>query len=145
MKIIRKIFNIPKDIEIDWSYPKLISTVINEKELFNWGIYQITTKTNEIDDLLYIGKAWLNFNDRIKDHNKKWLDFYDGDKYVRLGRLNTKVKEKELLEIESAIIFELKPIQNIKSTQTYSPSDEYDIYSIGYRGQVPKLIKTKEH
>jgi hypothetical protein len=143
--MFRKLLNIPKNIEIDWSYPRLISTVIDEDILFDWGLYQITSKTAQNEYLLYIGKAWLNINDRVKNHNKKWLDLYEGDKYIRLGHLNTKVTEKQLLDIESAIIFELNPIHNSQSTKTYTPSDEYDIYNIGYRGQVPQLIRTKEH
>ncbi len=143
--MFRKLLNIPKKIEIDWSYPILISSVIDEDVLFDWGLYQISTKINKKEHLLYIGETWHNFNKRIKDHNKKWLDLYEGDKYIRLGRLKTKVTEKHLLDIESAIIFELKPTQNIKSTQTYKPSDEYNICSNGWRGKVPKLVRTKEH
>ena len=143
--MFRKLLTIPKKIEIDWSYPKLISSVIDEDVLFDWGLYQITTKMDKKEYLLYIGESWHNFNRRIKDHDKKWLDLYDGEKYVRLGHLNTKVTKKQLLDIESAIIFDIKPIQNIKSTQTYNPSDEYDIYSTHYRGKVPQLVRTKEH
>jgi hypothetical protein len=143
--MFRKLLNIPKKIEIYWSYPILISSVIDDDILFDWGLYQITTKINKKENLLYIGESWHNFNDRIKAHYKKWLDLYEGDKYIRLGHLKTKVTQKQLLDIESAIIFDIKPIQNIKSTQTYNPSDEYDIYSNGWRGKVPKLVKTKEH
>jgi GIY-YIG catalytic domain len=143
--MFRKLLNIPKSIEIDWAYPRLISSVIDKDILFDWGLYQITSKNSNKESLLYIGKAWHNFNDRIKSHNKKWLDIYDGDKYVRLGHLNTKITEKQLFDIESAIIFDLNPIHNIQSTKTDNPSDEYDIFNTGYRGKVPQFVRTKEH
>lgn len=143
----RKLSKSPKEITIEWSYPKLIENVLNNPKSTdeNWGLYQISTKTDTDIDFLYIGKSWNDYHKRLKSHRKDWFDKYDGQKYVRFGSFISAVTQSELGEIESAIIYQTELKHNIKSTSSYTYTNFYEILSVGNRGIVPSLILTREH
>jgi predicted GIY-YIG superfamily endonuclease len=149
MKMLRKIFKIPKKVSIEWSYPLKVDAVLSQiPDDKSWGLYQISTKTESGITFLYIGKSWKNYHKRLKSHKsgkKAWFDNYLGEKYVRFASFHTRITEKQLDEIESAVIFETKFIENTQSTISYNVSHEYEIKSNGNRGKVPSIIKTIEH
>lgn len=144
---IKEMFIFPKKITIEWSYPKKVDGVLSSptSKDENWGLYQISTKTESEIKFLYIGKSWNDYHKRLKSHKKSWFDHYEGEKYVRFGSFRTKITEQQLDEIESAVIFQTKLIQNNKSTISYRVSNEYKISSNGNRGEVDALIETLRH
>lgn len=145
--MLRKVFNLPKKVTIEWSNPKKVNDVLNSptSKEENWGLYQISTKIENEKIFLYIGKSWKDYHKRLKSHRKDWFDLYEGEKYVRFGSFLTAVSEMQLDEIESAIIFETRLPQNTQSIKSYSVSHEYVIASKGKRGIVPALINTDLH
>jgi hypothetical protein len=145
--MLRNIFNLPKKVSIEWSYPQKIDILLTSSKLkqTKWGIYQISAKLETDVQCLYIGKAWNNFEVRLKSHKKGWFDSYKGEKIVRFGEIKTRINETQLLEIESAIIFNTNPLHNRKCINSYKLNYDYEISNIGFRGEVASIVRTIEH
>ena len=138
-----------RKMELEWSYPlKVDSALTKERCIKSWGIYYISRKFGGNETLLYIGLTFhQNFLSRIVQHNKNWMNEYRGEKYIRFGEFPVgKSITKDMIEdIESCIIYELQPIQNVHKKTSYTFTNKYKIISRGYRGLIPKEISSKNH
>jgi hypothetical protein len=135
--------------EIKWSYPiKVDSALKNERCIESWGIYYISRKFGSSETLLYIGLTFhQNFIHRIIQHHNVWMNDYRGEKYIRFGEFDEpKIITKEIIEnVESCLIYELQPVQNVSKKSSYSCYNEYTVISSGFRGIIPREISTKNH
>jgi hypothetical protein len=110
------------------------------------GIYYISRMFGKNETLLYIGIAYKQkFKVRLNSHFQEWLHAYRGKKFVRFGEIiaNEQIARETLVDIESALIFEIEPIQNINKKCSYKYSRLYSIENKGYRGELPYIISMK--
>lgn len=137
-----------KNTKIKWSYPHIFENAL-QKDICKSGIgiYCISRIFNSKETIIYIGKAESNFVTRLKSHEKEWLHLYKGIKKIRLGLIvePKKIIDKIIPDVENGLIYEIKPIQNLKSTKGYTFYNYYKIQNIGYRGKIPKIVDMKEH
>lgn len=105
-------------IEIIWSGPNSLT----EKAGAN-GLYQIygTHPTNGTNNLLYIGKAAGNIDNRLGSHVKWWLNYEANDCYYYKGELSPVTQnhfdkdyteEKMIAIAESLLIYYCQPPYN---------------------------------
>ena len=136
------------DIEVKWSYPKAFEKIIEtEIAQSGWGIYYISRKFGENETLLYIGITYAqNFKARLDSHSWNWFKNYRGKKLIRFGEFTNKidVSNETIVDIESALIFEISPKHNTSKKSSYKFNSLYRIKNTGYRGEVPKLVSMKE-
>ena len=137
-----------KVIIINWSYPREFE---NEKETElsyeGYGIYCISRKFGGNETILYIGKTDKQFRDRLKSHSSIWLNDYKGEKIVRFGTIikPITVTSEIINDVESAIIYDIKPKHNKSKINSYQFFEEYIVLSEGYRGKLPKMIDIRNH
>ena len=136
-----------RNVTIEWTYPKQIDKVFDDERINNIGIYCIYRVYGTTETLLYIGKTFNSFKSRLKMHNESWINDYRGEKYVRLGNIISPQNYHDVLltDVESALIYEKnpKPIHNTDKINGYRYTYDLNIYNIGYRGQLPKLISNR--
>lgn len=141
-----------KKITIKWSYPVAFDRILEKESVTDMGIYYISRQFGNKKSILYIGKTTDMFKHRLKDHKKKWLDTYRGQKSVRLGTVIAPVniseeERKELInDAEKTIIYYLSkldehdPVANVVSTNSANFYHILKIENTGFRGQLPKEI-----
>jgi hypothetical protein len=137
-----------KKIVIKWTYPKIFDAAIfSDICCEGIGVYSISRQFGNNNTLLYIGKTYRKFRHRLMEHEKNWLNYYRGDKYVRFGIIiSPRNLTSELVnDIESAIIYEQKPIANASKIKGYCYNDICCIENTGYRGTLPKKIDMNNH
>ena len=139
----------PKKVVLNWSYPrKFENGLYSELAYKGWGIYYISSKTNGKEKLLYIGKAYYSsFFERLRQHERNWLNNYPGEKYVRFGEfeLPASVGESTVHDVESALILEHQPTHNTMQKSSYTYTHKRIIHSIGKRGLIKKIVKMTNH
>lgn len=137
-----------KNIIIKWSYPREFENA-KETELSyeGYGIYCISRKFAGNETILYVGKTDKQFRDRLKNHKKNWMSQYRGEKFVRFGTITKPitVSSEIINDVESAIIYDIKPKHNTSKMKSYGYFEEYIISNQGYRGLLPKLIDIRNH
>lgn len=119
------------------------------------GVYAISrvwgekTSTPQQEKLLYIGKTERNFEQRIFEHTQHKLADKRGNMYVRFGIIQNEFTPEVLDDIESALIYGLKPKWNLSKIKEYTYKSDYFVYIIneGYRGVgvIDKEIDAKLH
>jgi hypothetical protein len=135
-------------VNVKWSYPRDFE---NAKETImsyeGFGLYCISRIFGENETIIYIGKTKSRFRDRLKEHQKKWILNYRGKIIVRFGTITIPetVTEDLLIDVESAIIYEIQPIQNTDKKNQYHFNKIYKIINEGYLGKLPKQICIKDH
>lgn len=137
-----------KEIIIKWSYPREFENALEtELSYEGFGIYCISRKFGENETILYIGKTDRQFRDRLKNHKKNWISNYKGEKKVRFGTITKPitVTSEIINDAESAIIYEIDPIQNTDKRNGYHYFQECIIFNQGYRGKLPKMIDIRNH
>lgn len=136
------------NIVVKWSYPRefenALGTVLSYE---GYGIYCISRKFGGKETILYIGKTTRRYRDRLKDHKNKWLHLYKGEKIVRFGTITqpVTVTQEIINDVESAIIYEIKPLQNTDKINRYFFTEEYKISNTGFKGLLPKYIDIYDH
>lgn len=137
-----------KTIIIKWSYPREFENV-KETELSyeGYGIYCISRKFGGNETILYIGKTYRQFRDRLKNHKKNWMSKYRGEKIVRFGTIikPITVTSEIINDAESAIIYDIEPKHNRSKIRSYQYFEEYIILNQDYRGLLPKVIDIRNH
>lgn len=137
-----------KTIIVKWSYPREFENA-KETELSyeGNGIYCISRKFGGNETILYIGKTDKQFRDRLKSHSSIWLNDYKGEKIVRFGTITkpVTVTSEIINDVESAIIYDIKPKHNKSKINGYQFFEEYIVLSEGYRGKLPKMIDIRNH
>lgn len=137
-----------KSVTIEWSYPIVCSRAYEKDKYTENGIYYISRVFGGHETLIYIGKTVDCFMNRIKSHEEVWLNTVRGKKYIRFGCiLAPKTYDNDLIEdIESAIIYEMKPQNNYMKTCSYTYRSGYfvNINNTGYRGVLPQLINGRD-
>jgi hypothetical protein len=135
-----------KSIEINWSYPVIYENVFSSNKISEKGIYYISRKFGNKETLLYIGKTSNSFYCRLTNH-ESWVSQYRGKIYVRLGTIvSPKIYDDSLVtDIESALIFEMKPFENTCKVKSYSCETECKIINTGYKGALPSVVSMQEH
>lgn len=137
-----------KKVIIEWSYPRIYDNVFYSPKINGIGLYCLSVKTNKgKEELIYIGKTNHSFYSRLSSH-QEWFNLYRGRRLVRLGIIMQpkKYDDKLISFVESALILQTGPFENTQSRNTYSYFDdyEYEITNFGYRGLLPKIIKTAD-
>lgn len=137
-----------KTIIVKWSYPREFENA-KETELSyeGFGIYYISRKFVGKETILYIGKTDKQFRNRLKSHSSIWLNDYKVEKIVCFGTIKKPVtiKSEIINDIESAIIYDIKPKHNKSKINSYQFFEEYIVLSEGYRGKLPKMIDIRDH
>ncbi|MCD4833274.1 MAG: hypothetical protein K8R31_05725 [Bacteroidales bacterium] len=138
------------NITIKWTYPKEIDSAYESDESYGRGIYQITRRYGKYVSLLYIGIVKgenRDFYERLDEH-WHWLEATKGLVKIRFGKILPKqgltITEEMIETIEGAIIIQSEPKWNEKKINSYTIYKNLEIYNIGYRGFVNKIIKTKD-
>ena len=135
-----------RKIKIEWAYPLSIES-FNKKDVRHQnGLYCIYQYKNNNKKLIYIGKTEDTFENRMKSHNY-WIQKYDGIIKVSLGFITyPKSIDADIVDIaESALIYEMQPIENTQKTKSYSYIKDYEIHNLRYRGTLKSNISTYEH
>jgi hypothetical protein len=141
---------------IEWSHPINFENYPSHNLIKENGIYQITRIVGKNEKLLYIGKAFnQTFEQRLDDHNNKWIDNYKGQIKLRLGLVSIyksflwffsqeiNSENHHFEDIESAFIFHCQPEHNTKKKEGYSFKNEFIIQNSGKYGFLPKEFNTK--
>lgn len=130
-----------KMITIHWSYPLLYENIIYSNRINNKGIYYVSRKFGSKETLLYIGKTNSSFHSRLNAH-KYWINQYRGKVYVRLGTIISpkNCNDSVIKDVESALIYEMKPFENTDKLNGYCYFNECKIINTGYRGVLPSVI-----
>ena len=76
----------PPRVTLKWQYPCVIENVLIDDRIYERGVYYISRKFGRKETLLYIGKTYISFRDRLLSHieNEKFAN-YRGKLLVRLG------------------------------------------------------------
>ena len=137
-----------RKVEINWSYPMEIESILNDSRRADIGLYYITRNFGGKISDLYIGKTVYSYKSRLESHWWYWLDNYRGKKYVRLGTIvRPKYVSSEHLrqlisDAEATLIFccheQLK--QNKMCTKSCNPSQRLHIFNTGRRGNLPAEV-----
>ena len=138
----------PLKAKVIWSYPRKFENA-KETEL-SWegfGVYYISRRFGDKVTKLYVGKTHVQFKGRLDMHEYNWLSDYRGDKIVRFGTITVpKTVTPSIIEdIESALIYEMKPKHNSRKKRNYTCQEVYKISNKGYRGEIPSIIDMNEH
>lgn len=138
-----------KSAVIRWSYPRNIDSIYRG-EICNtgWGLYAISRVFGNNETLLYIGLTYnQNFVHRISKHHKNWFGLYRGDIKIRLGEFEAPVYiTRDIIEdVESCLIYELQPRQNICKRKGYTYTCRYSLTNVGYRGVLPSKMSMAFH
>lgn len=133
-------------VKIEWSYPRTYDNIFYSPQINDIGIYCLSRKYGENETLLYIGKTNHSFYSRLSSH-QFWFEQYKGKLIVRLGIITQPSKyDNELIEdIESAIIYEIKPLENTDKINGYTCWNVCEIENSGYRGLLPRIIDMRNH
>jgi hypothetical protein len=133
------------DIKIKWSKPYSFEEVFECEDIDDRGLYCISHVFEENESIIYIGKTMSSFRSRLKRHGEDWVDSYEGDKLVRLGRIiGRRFTSRIVSHAENALIFELAPQQNTMSIKSYTYKQEYIIHNVGNRGLLPSKVDMKK-
>ena len=90
------------------------------------GLYCVSRKNGGLETLLYIGRATVSFSKRIRGHqNDKddwWMNELTNSILIRLGRIThpTEYTEADIQVAENGLIYEMKPVGNIKQVNQYT-------------------------
>ncbi len=115
-----------RKIEIEWSKPLSIEAFWNDVRRNEIGLYCVSRKNGGLETLLYIGKATVSFSRRIRGHqNDKddwWMNELTNSILIRLGRIThpTEYTEADIQVAENGLIYEMKPVGNIKQVNQYT-------------------------
>jgi hypothetical protein len=124
-----------RKVELEWDRWDFKEAIDGEVAWNGWGIYIITRKLPFLrENILYVGQTFdQTFRKRLLDHQSRWLKEYNGFKYVYFGELKyPKILAKdELLDIESAFIFDLGPKQNKQKKGGYNYNHNFTILNLG--------------
>jgi hypothetical protein len=138
-----------KDIIIKWTYPTKFNNAFEKEICSQYGLYYISRIFAGKETLIYIGKTIDSYSNRMKSHTDNWLSTVKGEKLIRFGIIEKpKIYDNNLVEdIESAIIYEVNPKYNWMKTVSYTYRSGYfvNISNIGYYGELPKSIDSKNH
>lgn len=137
----------PRKVTVTWSKPKPVRDAINDPNFLISGVYCITSKREDTERLLYIGKSsgGGGIKGRLGNHYQKWIDDRGGTKYVRMGVVKTisKCDMSEIIDmVESLLIFDSHPSKNIQKMKQYSYNNDCILENCGYYGG-GKLFKKK--
>ena len=138
-------------VKINWSYPVRFENIYNKDSVYGIGIYCITRKFGaNKEKILYIRKTIDTFFNRLQSHEENWINNYRGTKFVRFGTIISpqKIDNDFIEDVESALIYQLRPIHNQKKIKSYTYRTDYfvKLQSNGYRGTViPEWIDAKTH
>ena len=132
-----------------WYPPRTLQTVYNSKIcISSWGLYAISRTFGGKETLLYVGLTFDQcFMHRIIKHEMNWFKSYRGTYLVRFGEFQKPCYiTKDLVEdVESALIYELKPKHNISKKYSYTFINRYRVFNIGFRGLLPKEVCMLSH
>ncbi len=130
-----------KTIKINWSYPVLYSNIFSSDMINEKGLYYFSRKFGGKETLIYIGKTSNSFYSRLHSH-KYWINEYRGKVFVRLGTIvSPKIYDDSIItDMESALIYEMKPFENTDKINGYYYVNECKIINTGYRGLLPCVI-----
>lgn len=134
-------------VKIDWSYPRIYGNVFYLPQINEVGLYCLSVKSNKgKEDLIYIGKTNHSFYSRLSSH-QEWFSLYRGKRLVRLGTITQpkKYDDELITDIESALIYEIKPFENTDKIYGYSCYNVCKIENSGYRGLLPRIIDMRNH
>lgn len=136
-----------KTITLKWSYPILYQNIFAYTDrMQEKGIYYLSRKFGNTETLLYIGKTNNNFCNRLSSH-ESWLNEYRGKIYVRLGIIISPqiYDDSVITDVESALIYELKPVDNTDKTKSYCYTNELKIINAGNKGVLPDVVSIRDH
>ncbi len=136
-----------KKVIIEWSYPRTYDNIFYLPQINEVGLYCLSVKSNKgKEELIYIGKTNHSFYNRLGSH-QEWFSLYRGKRLVRLGVIKQPKKyDNELItDIESALIYEIKPFENTDKINGYSCYNVCEIENSGYRGLLPRIIDMRNH
>ena len=144
----------PPQVTINWQYPCVIENILVDERIYERGVYYISRKFGRKETLLYIGKTYVRFRNRLLSHieNEKFSD-YRGKLFIRLGFVAPSMSKTEdelrtlIDDIERGLIFEMRDFlpENQKGKSSYTPTKFYTITNKGFRGFLPTTIIMREH
>lgn len=107
-----------------------------------YAIYEGMGRTPQ--KLLYIGETYQQtFSQRLKQHQRQWLHKIDTKLLVSFGKVNlprgTRISIERILDIESCLIYELRPPYNSMSKNGHCGRD-FLIFNMGKIGTINNII-----
>lgn len=135
-----------KNVVVKWRYPVPYETIMNNDAVNELGIYYLSRKHGHNETLLYIGKSHNSIYNRLKSH-QLWLGQYRGKIFVRVGLIVSprEYDHQLIVDVESALIHESKPIENTDKIHSYTYTYECKIHNTGYRGKLPTVVSMRNH
>lgn len=134
--------------KIDWKGPYSIDTAQAKIGARGFGVYAIFEMKGRTAKLLYIGETyWQNFRKRLQQHKHEWLHIVHGCLVVHFGAVGlpegTRISYEKVKDVESALIYAIKPLYNTASKRGYS-GRELMIFNLGKAGTIARFLCTKE-
>ncbi|MGE4418777.1 MAG: hypothetical protein AB7D38_02950 [Sulfurimonas sp.] len=140
-----------KNIKIEWTYPVDYYNALEHDLSSKTGLYQISRLFGKNETLLYLGivkSSNRTFQKRLTEH-EYWIKEYRGTIKVRFGTIQRKrglqINPQLIEDVESVLIYELNPIENIQKTCGYFINKDLQVENIGYRGFLPKVVSSCTH
>lgn len=137
-----------RKIEINWSYPMEIDSILNDERMGDIGLYYITRNFGGNISDSNIDKTTYSYKSRLESHWWYWLENYRGRKYVRLGtiirpRHISEEKLKQLInDAETTLIFCCRNqlIHNAMCMNPCSATQRLHIFNTGRIGNLPSEL-----
>lgn len=134
-------------ITLRWNGPYYLDYLYRHERRLDSGIYSISRYYRGADRLLYIGKTSRDFESRILEHRKAWLDSVSGEIRVRLGTLEfeqgRQFSEQKLKDVEALLIQWHRPKENTAGMQAYQGREGLNIANVGRRGLIDQFVSTE--
>lgn len=124
-------------VKVRWFGPYPLDSMKTRTVSVEKGIYAIYRTFGGKQTLLYIGKTGRNFNQRMYEHNREWLNNVRGSIHLRLGILECpegeKYSAKKLNDTESLLIHWHAPLYNSSSIVWYRGRLNLEVENVGRR------------
>lgn len=142
-----------KTITINWSNKIPITDYEKFHDADKNGVYMITrvwgaySGNEHPEKVLYIGKTFRTFSQRIAEHQAYWIPELRGKIFVRFGTISPNTYDNKLLEdIESVLIYHEQPEENTSKRNGYTFQSDYLPYIInkGIKLPIDKEIDGRE-
>ncbi len=143
-----------EEVIIHWFPPISVEELLISRRRYGAGLYYITTVEDDVETSLYIGMTDNDIKSRIRGHENSWLSDYNGEKYVRIGKVVYKYRPKYgmIYDIESGLIYEhsifcytdIQPA-NIDKKKTYTYYNIYRIINQGDRFELKPIVDMNTH
>lgn len=135
-------------VTIHWHGPYRVDNLALHDITLETGIYAISRIFGGRESLLYIGQTLRDFEKRIGEHRRDWLNFERGQILIRCGTLEfesgRRYSKRKLNDVESLLIQWHKPPRNTRDMKWYRGREFLSVLNSGRRGLLDHHVSAEE-